>query len=59
MSIVSILKTSPNTINEDYNHLMQLAEYQKHLTKEQNTILKLNLSWTLYYPACSTPPWQL
>ncbi len=59
MSIVSILKTSPETINEDYNHLMQLAEYKDHLSKENNTILKLNLSWTLYYPACSTPPWQL
>lgn len=59
MSIVSVLKTSPNTINEDYNKLMQLAEYQKHISKEEKTILKLNLSWTLYYPACSTPPWQL
>jgi len=38
---------------------MNLAEHKKSLKKEEKTILKLNLSWTLYYPACSTPPWQL
>jgi uncharacterized protein (DUF362 family) len=38
---------------------MHLAEYQKYLLKDKETILKLNLSWSLYYPACSTEPWQL
>lgn len=59
MSVVSLLKTSSETVNEDYNQLMQLANYQNSLSKDKTTILKLNLSWTLYYPACSTPPWQL
>ncbi|MBD3318557.1 DUF362 domain-containing protein, partial [Candidatus Woesearchaeota archaeon] len=27
--------------------------------KNHELILKLNLSWSLYYPACSTEPWQL
>lgn len=57
--IVSVLKTSPNTILDDYYKLMHLAEYEKHMPKDIATILKLNLSWTLYYPACSTQPWQL
>jgi uncharacterized protein (DUF362 family) len=59
MSVVSILKTSTKTVIEDYNRVMHLANYQNVLSKKNPTILKLNLSWTLYYPACSTPPWQL
>lgn len=59
MSVVSIQKTSKETILEDYNRVMQLANYQNFLSKNNPIILKLNLSWTLYYPACSTPPWQL
>lgn len=59
MSVVSVIKTSPATIKEDYNRVMQLANYQNSISKNHPTILKLNLSWTLYYPACSTPPWQL
>lgn len=59
MSKVAVMKTSPETVVEDYSHIMNLADYTKSLSKENKTILKLNLSWTLYYPACSTPPWQL
>ncbi len=57
--IVAVLKTKPAKVLDDYGRLMHLAEYQKHLPKNKETILKLNLSWTLYYPACSTQPWQL
>ncbi|MBI5680179.1 MAG: DUF362 domain-containing protein [Methanobacterium sp.] len=59
MSKVAIMKTSPETVTHDYNQIMNLANYTESLSKEDKTILKLNLSWTLYYPACSTPPWQL
>lgn len=59
MSTVSVLKTSPATVIQDYSKIMQLANYQNFLSQDDPTILKLNLSWTLYYPACSTPPWQL
>jgi len=58
-SRVAVLKTTPNTVLEDYNQLMHLAEYQKALPKSNELILKLNLSWSLYFPACSTEPWQL
>ena len=57
--VVAILKTSPGTIIEDYAKLMELAQYKKHLDKKKGTIIKLNLSWTKYFPACSTQPWQL
>jgi uncharacterized protein (DUF362 family) len=57
--IVSVLKTSPDKVISDYSKLMNLADYKKVISKDVNTILKLNLSWSLYYPACSTEPWQL
>ncbi|WP_414469628.1 DUF362 domain-containing protein [Methanobacterium sp. ACI-7] len=59
MSKVAVMRTSPQTVIDDYKHIMDQSGYNKTLLKEHETILKLNLSWTLYYPACSTPPWQL
>jgi uncharacterized protein (DUF362 family) len=59
MSKVAVLKTSPANVINDYSKLMDLAEYKKFVKKDKETILKLNLSWSLYYPACSTEPWQL
>jgi uncharacterized protein (DUF362 family) len=59
MAQVSVIKTSANTVLEDYKKLMHLANYQKAISKNAKTILKINLSWSLFYPACSTPPWQL
>ncbi|MBU4353022.1 MAG: DUF362 domain-containing protein [Nanoarchaeota archaeon] len=58
-SKVAILRTKPETVIKDYRELMNLADYQKEISKAKETILKLNLSWSLYYPACSTEPWQL
>ncbi len=57
--VVAIIKTKPSTIIEDYGRLLELAEYRKHIDKTKDTIIKLNLSWTKYFPACSTQPWQL
>jgi len=36
-----------------------MADYENHFLKEQKTILKLNLSWSKFFPACSSPPWQV
>jgi uncharacterized protein (DUF362 family) len=57
--IVAVLKTHPDNVLNDYARLMHLAEYTNHLSKKDRTVIKLNLSWSLYYPACSTEPWQL
>lgn len=56
---VAILRTSPKTVLEDYGRLMRLLQYQENLPKEKGTILKINVSWQIWYPGCSTPPWQL
>ena len=56
---VAVLRTSPETVLEDYSHLMDLAGYEEVLKKDKETILKINISWQTWYPACSTAPWQL
>ncbi|UCC41130.1 MAG: DUF362 domain-containing protein [Candidatus Aminicenantes bacterium] len=58
-SKVAVLKTSPQNVLEDFKKLMHLAEYQKYVSKDKDTALKINISWHYYYPACSTTPWQL
>lgn len=59
MSKVSVLFTSPEAVLEDIARLMHLADYQTHLPSDLETVLKVNVSWQHFYPACSTTPWQL
>ena len=56
---VAVLKTSPETVLEDIEKLMKLAEVESALPKGIQTGLKINISWQTWYPACSTAPWQL
>lgn len=56
---VAVLKTSPETILQDIETLMRLAEVESSLPKAIPTGLKINISWQTWYPACSTTPWQL
>src|SRR5438128_1857092 len=56
---VAILRTRPETVLDDYYNLMHLCGYEQNLPQSQATILKINLTWQLWYPAVSTAPWQL
>jgi uncharacterized protein (DUF362 family) len=56
---VAVLRTRPEQVIEDYGRLMDLAGYRQVLAPNRDTLLKLNLSWTKYFPACSSQPWQL
>jgi hypothetical protein len=38
---------------------MRLVKYDQVVRRDQDLILKLNLSWTKYFPACSSQPWQV
>jgi len=58
-SKVAVLKTSPGTVLDDIDRVMKMAGVSEFLTKGTPTILKVNISWHYYYPACSTTPWQL
>ncbi|WP_455142418.1 DUF362 domain-containing protein [Candidatus Hodarchaeum mangrovi] len=60
MSKVAVLRTKPQTIIEDYRNLLDEINYKSILKNSDiKTIIKINLSWSLFFPACSTPPWQL
>ena len=59
LGTVAVLYTTPETVVSDYAKLMELAEYRDALTVDIPTLLKVNISWQHYYPACSTAPWQI
>ena len=56
---IFVVKTSPKTVLEDYSKLMHVAQYEKVYSKNSKNILKLNLSWSKFFPSCSSPPWQV
>jgi uncharacterized protein (DUF362 family) len=56
---IFVKKTTPQTILQDYATLLDLAQYRKHYSIDDQVIVKLNLSWSKYFPACSSPPWQV
>jgi uncharacterized protein (DUF362 family) len=57
--VVAVVKTTPETVLDDYQRVMELAGFQAALPTDKETILKINISWQTWYPACSTAPWQL
>ena len=55
---IYVIKTSPKTVLDDYKKLLHMAKYQDYSKKDEKIIIKLNLSWSKFFPACSSPPWQ-
>lgn len=58
-SKVAVVFTKPESVLDDYRRVMELADWDAHLTGERELLVKLNLSWTKYFPACSSQPWQV
>ncbi|MGE3404104.1 MAG: DUF362 domain-containing protein [Vicinamibacterales bacterium] len=56
---VAVVRTRPETVIEDYGRVMELAGYRDTLSTDRDTLIKLNLSWTKYFPSCSSQPWQV
>jgi uncharacterized protein (DUF362 family) len=56
---VAVLRTNAEQVVPDYRRLMELVGYKSILDFNHDTIIKLNLSWTKYFPACSSQPWQV
>jgi len=56
---VAVVKTSPETVLDDYARLMDMVGVEQALPKGNRVGLKINISWQTWYPACSTTPWQL
>jgi len=59
MSKVAVLRTTPDTVLDDYQRLCELAGMREALDPAATTILKDNISWHLLYPSANTTPWQL
>ncbi len=56
---VAVVRTRPDTVIADYARVMDLAGYRDTLAADRDTLIKLNLSWTKYFPSCSSQPWQV
>jgi len=56
---VALIGATPETVLDDYRRVMELGGWREHLSPDRDLILKLNLSWTRYFPACSSQPWQV
>ncbi len=56
---VAILKTTPETVLDDYQRLAELAGMPQALDPSATTILKDNISWHFPFPAANTTPWQM
>ena len=59
MSRVWLEKITPTRAVHSYQQLIKKLFSANKKIKKGKIILKLNLSWTKFYPGCSTPPWQL
>jgi uncharacterized protein (DUF362 family) len=58
-SKVAVVRTRPEAVLADYARVMDLAGYRDALSRDRDTLIKLNLSWTKYFPSCSSQPWQV
>jgi len=58
-SKVAVLRTSPETVLEDYQRLYELAGFREALDPGAETIIKDNISWHFPFPSANTTPWQM
>ena len=56
---VAVLRTTPETVLDDTERLMKLAGFEAALPRGVPTGIKINISWQMWYPACSSAPWQI
>ncbi len=56
---VAVLKTTPQTVIDDYVQAQEMAGLAAALDPTRPVILKDNISWHFGYPGANTTPWQL
>jgi uncharacterized protein (DUF362 family) len=56
---VAVIKSSPTTVVDDVMAAMRQAGSGEILKPSADCALKINITWHLYMPGCSTTPWQL
>lgn len=58
-SKIAVVKTSPESVLDDFQKLFRLADAGRFLNNKKKTILKDNISWHFPYLSANTTPWQL
>jgi hypothetical protein len=56
---VALIRTTPATILQDYERLMELAEFRRGLDPSTLTLLNLDQRRHFPFPSANTTPWQL
>jgi uncharacterized protein (DUF362 family) len=56
---VAVQKTTPESVLDDVEQIMKMADFTAALPRDNQTGLKINISWQTWYPACSSTPWQI
>ncbi|NOZ23151.1 MAG: DUF362 domain-containing protein [Planctomycetes bacterium] len=56
---VAIVKTTPETVLDDIQSAMKMADVEAALPKDKTVILKDNISWHMPFLSANTTPWQL
>lgn len=59
LSLVGVVQTRPKTFQKDVERLLEATDAYAMLNPDIRTIIKLNLSWSKYFPSCSTNPYTL
>ena len=58
-SVVAVIKTTPESVIEDIDRLVESAGIKQALPSDKTTILKDNISWHKPFLSANTTPWQL
>jgi uncharacterized protein (DUF362 family) len=56
---VALIRTTAITVLNDYERLLDLVEFRRHLDPSATTILQIDVSRHFPFPAANTTPWQL
>src|SRR5437763_1984814 len=56
---VALIRTTPDTVLQDYERLMDLAVFRAQLDPSVTTILRDCIPWHFPFPSVNTTPWQL
>lgn len=54
---VAVVRTSPQTVFDDVQHAMELANWQQFITPGTDVALKPNLGWDKLVPGAVSAPW--
>ncbi|MHB9030620.1 MAG: DUF362 domain-containing protein [Candidatus Latescibacterota bacterium] len=58
-SSVAVLRTSPETVIDDYRRLLLLASCREALNPDRDIAVHITLAWHPFLPSASSPPWQI